>query len=102
MDKKHTGEPLGHPHRTGQGNARPAGAGEEGGSGFLGDQRQEHTNEGHQENKNDPALDGIVKKEHIEGDDDIKRPGARLVHDKIWNGPRLSMEQRKREPLIIW
>lgn len=31
--------PLGHPDRQGKGDAQPAGAGDEGGLGFVGDQR---------------------------------------------------------------
>ncbi len=43
-DKK-KGGPLGHPDRQGRGDARPEGAGDEGGLGFVGDQRGENEEE---------------------------------------------------------
>jgi hypothetical protein len=106
MDKKKIGEPLGNPANKGVGDAQPEEAGAEGGLGSWGDQRDEQERnerrERDQHREKDPPLDGTVRKEHIEGDTDEKRPGASLTKDPICNGPRLSMELRKREPLIIW
>lgn len=102
MDEEKVGKPLGDPANKGEGRAQPDQAGAEGGMGFLGDQRQkDRTSDREQDRAKEPPLDGTVKKEHIQGDTDNKKPGAHLSTERKWEG-RLSMEQRKREPLIIW
>ncbi len=69
------GEPLGHPDNIGKGDADPQQAGAEGGSGFLGDQRQP-TARNDRKNSKEPPLDGTMSSEDIEGDTDKERPGA--------------------------
>jgi hypothetical protein len=102
-DKK--GEPLGVPEKRGRGDAEPAGAGAEGGLGSFGDQRQPDPELNRPDRKDEhgrPPLDGTMTKEDVEGDDSGKKPGATMGRNSMWNGPRLSMEARKRQPLIIW
>lgn len=103
MEEKDKGKPLGEPDKRQQGNARPEKAGSEGGLGFLGDQRktEEHgAGEGTTTREN-PPLDGTITGKDVEGDRDPQKPGANL-NDRMWDGPRLKMELRKREPVIIW
>ena len=76
MDKN-IGKPLGDPNNYGKGEARPEKAGAEGGSGFLGDQRQERpdSDPGRVAGE-EPLLDGTISQEDIQGDIDTKQPGA--------------------------
>lgn len=94
MDKP-IGRPLGHPANKGKGDAAPPGAGDEGGLGSYGDQRDKEVRPSKE--RNEPPLDGTLSGEDIEGDEDLSSSRA-----KVNVGPRLDMETRKREPLIIW
>jgi hypothetical protein len=100
-EEKKTGQPLGDPGNRGGGNARPPGAGQEGGLGSYGDQRQDEVLQRDTED-DAPPLDGTIRKQDVEGDVDEKRPAPGASLESLWDGPRLSMEARKRQPLIIW
>jgi hypothetical protein len=100
MDRKNIGEPLGDPGNTGRGKAQPDGAGAEGGLGFFGDQRGNDEVRPDRPEPGTRPLDGTIDKEDIQGDDEA--PAALHGAEQVWNGHRLNMEFRKREPLIIW
>ena len=101
MEKKETGKPLGDPANRGKGKADPHTAGEEGGTGFLGDQRQEGSGRTDRE-KGDPPLDSTIERQDVDGDRDEKKPGPDALAGFSWDGPRFNMGTRKREPLIVW
>ena len=101
MEEKETGKPMGHPANKGKGKADPHTAGEEGGTGFLGDQRQEESGR-MKHDEGEPPLDGTIEKQDVDGDRDGKKPGPDALAGPSWDGPRFHMGTRKREPLIIW
>ena len=99
MEKK-IGRPLGHPDNVGKGEPDPKEAGAEGGSAFIGDQRQQNFDrEKERSERKDPPLDGTISGEDIEGDQSDSRPGAFYRSER---SERLSMTERKKQPLIIW
>lgn len=100
MDKR-IGRPLGHPDNKGTGEAAPPGAGDEGGLGSYGDQRNERSNKRDERSK-EPPLDGTMSADDIEGDTEDRNTPSQRSTRTTWIGARMDMETRKREPLITW